>query len=93
LKTIALADSSFKEIPFDRSMEELLWNGDNNPRGLFPFEITEPKARYVSISAFFQQLGNTHPAAEPFPLGKGMSGLGGHKLFILCEIILDSFSH
>ena len=75
LKAIALADPPLEEIPLDRPMEILFGNGNNDPRSFSTLKITVPQARCVPVSAAFQQLRNPHPAAKPFLLGKGMSGL------------------
>ena len=80
LLSIALADSSFKQIAFYGALEELFRYGYHDPvlfvSGAFEAEIAH--VRYIAMLAFGKKLRNAGLAAQSFFFRKSITGLCVH---------------
>ena len=80
LLSIALADSSFKQIALYSTLEELFRYGYHNPV-LFvscAFEAEIAHVRYIAMLAFGKKLRNAGLAAQSFFFRKSITGICFH---------------
>ena len=80
LLSIAFADSSFKQIAFYGTLEELFRYGYHDPvlfvSGAFEAEIAH--VRYIAMLAFGKKLRNAGLAAQSFFFRKSITGICFH---------------
>ena len=91
LKSPALSDSSFEQIPFYRPLEEFLRNRHHYSVGFQSVvsQVAETESRNVAMLALVEQSGYSGLTANPFLFGEGMADLAVHTNYSLIGIVQE----